>query len=212
MQCTGFQPISWHTGSSASCWPLWHQLSILEPYPVCSGLRALKSIPQQGSSTWPPGPMWRHQPFCTTKCTYGIKWSGRNATSLTQNRSPWGQRKWEQKMWNVLEEVVATLMRGAVSSTTETFSPMVSKHFKGSIYRICGVRGLGSNPALYVWLWASQSGPWHLRGPSYETGQRIQALTELLCSSNQVMNMEQLRKLKTPYKYLTRNILHCIHT
>ena len=76
----------------------------------------------------------------------------------------------------------------------------------------CGVRGLGSNSALQVWPRASQSGLWHLSDPRYETGQRIQALTELLCSSNQVMNTEQLRKLKTPYKYLPRNILHCIHT
>ena len=45
--------------------------------------------------------------------------------------SPWDQRKWEQKMWNVLEEIAATLMWGWVSSTTETFSPTATKHYIG---------------------------------------------------------------------------------
>lgn len=148
-----------------------------------------------------------------------------NSLRVLVKMSPWDQRKWEQKMWNVLEEVAATLMWGWVYSTTETFSPTATKHYigihlsdlggtqgrGGGKITDCGVRGLGSNTDSHMWLWASQSDPWRLSGLSCETGQRIHALTEELCGSNEVMNMKQLCKLKTPYKYLIRNILHCIH-
>lgn len=201
LQCTGFKPTSQHAQDPwTECWPLWGLLFIHEPYTIRSdmGLWAWSTL-LWDSGIWPQGTHAEHQPFHLKRALRqqgrrnALNTECRNVTRCSENRlmswpsekkekiqilfkstskmGLWGQRKWEQRMQNVLEDVAAALMRGWVSSTTKTFSPTeTSPHTEihlldweelgaemvGGAW-ILDSEDLGSNPGSYMWPWASQS-------------------------------------------------------